>query len=111
MTVQIATANGATSKARKAQRQLNQATEARLAIRVSWCQGCLNYLHNCQCAATAEARGAASASLDLIRRVYADIETRENDYRERLDDARKQRKRDARLQRKAAERASKGSNR
>jgi hypothetical protein len=107
LTVQLATAAGATSKARKAQRQLNNAVEARLAIRVSWCPGCLNYLHNCQCAA-AEARGAAAASLDLIRRVYADIEGRDNDYKEQLDDARRQRRKDKRLQRKADERAAKG---
>jgi hypothetical protein len=95
---------GSESKARKAKRQLNKATEARLHIRASWCPSCVNFLHNCSCPATAEARGASAASLDLIRRIQQDIEARDNDYREAVDDLRRQRKAERKQLRKAQQR-------
>jgi hypothetical protein len=93
-TVQEAKARGKTSQASKAQRQLNGATEARLAIRVSWCPGCINYLHNCQCRATAEARGAEAASLDFILTVQQHM-------RDDIEDARLRRKAEKKTARKA----------
>lgn len=109
LTVNLAKERGQTSRARKAQRQLNDSTEARLRIRSSWCPTCINYLHNCSCPATAEARGAAAASTSFMDSVYQHMEARENDYREAVDDARRQRRKDKRLQRKANERAARGN--
>jgi hypothetical protein len=42
---------GRWSKARKIRREINRLHEAELYITHSWCGGCKNYLHNCQCQA------------------------------------------------------------
>jgi hypothetical protein len=40
---------GRWAKARKARRYINQELEVELWLRSSWCYGCLNVLHNCNC--------------------------------------------------------------
>jgi hypothetical protein len=40
---------GRESKVRKARSELNAYSNARMAVRSSWCPTCLNFLHNCQC--------------------------------------------------------------
>lgn len=37
------------NKAKKLRREINGLLEQNLAIGATWCQGCLNYLHNCRC--------------------------------------------------------------
>ena len=41
--------NGRYSKARKLRRLINQELEVGLYLTHSWCYGCNNVLHNCQC--------------------------------------------------------------
>jgi hypothetical protein len=36
-------------KARKIRRKINSLLEQNLAIHCTWCNGCMNYLHNCKC--------------------------------------------------------------
>ena len=36
-------------KARKIRREINSLLEQNLAIHATWCNGCMNYLHNCKC--------------------------------------------------------------
>lgn len=109
LTLNNAKANGRTSAAQKAQRQINLSNEGRLGIRSSWCQGCLNYLHNCVCPATAAARGAAAASVSFIDRIQADIADDLAGERQQLKDYRKQQRILARQQRKAQQRQQKGA--
>jgi hypothetical protein len=45
----IAEREGKYSRARKLRRAINQHLEIGLYIRNSWCYGCNNVLHNCQC--------------------------------------------------------------
>jgi len=47
--LQRAEREGKYSKAKKMRRLLNQALEEALWLRSTWCQSCLNVLHNCKC--------------------------------------------------------------
>jgi hypothetical protein len=47
--LQRAEREGKYSKAKKMRRLLNQALEEALWLRSTWCQTCLNVLHNCKC--------------------------------------------------------------
>lgn len=45
---------GKHSKSKKIRREINRIMENQLYIEYSWCGGCLNYLHQCQCPALDE---------------------------------------------------------
>lgn len=47
--LQLAETEGRYAKARKIRRLINQELEVNLYLRRSWCYGCDNVLHNCQC--------------------------------------------------------------
>jgi hypothetical protein len=47
--LQRAEREGRWSRARKMRRIINQCLEINLYLRSSWCGGCMNYMHNCQC--------------------------------------------------------------
>ena len=37
------------AKAKKVRREINSLLEQNLALHATWCNGCMNYLHNCRC--------------------------------------------------------------
>jgi hypothetical protein len=70
------------SKAKKLENELNRAVEVRLAIRSSWCEICLNYLHNCQC----EER-RTGAKVDVIVNLFESWYRQEQEVKKAREEA------------------------
>jgi hypothetical protein len=96
--LQRAIAEGRLSSARKLRVAINQALEARLAIRASWCPTCISYLSDCTCPkAPTRFEGA---SIELIDRIQARLAEENADRRAEFKAYRKRKRIEARKQRK-----------
>lgn len=80
--LQQAIASGRESRERKIRRDLNLATEARWAVRSSWCPTCLNVFVNCTCPPPTMDDKVGPLGEQLIHRLrQADID-RSNEYKD-----------------------------